>query len=132
MRNNAELVIDGSTAPGWECVRDAFAATFDGHGPGGAAVCVYCGGRPVADLAAAAMTESALGLGFTLPTAERPLGGPGSFGAVGLGGCRAWAVPEAGLAFAYLPAQLLDTSPDPREVTLTRAVLTAAKAARIA
>lgn len=81
------------------------------------------------DLAAAAMTESALGLGFTLPTEDRPLGGPGSFGAVGLGGCRAWALPEAGLAFAYLPAQLLDANPDPREVTLTRAVLATAKTA---
>ena len=77
------------------------------------------------DLAAAAMTESALGLGFNLPTAGRPLGGPGSFGTVGLGGCRAWALPEAGLAFAYLPIQLLDVNPDPREAALTAAVLAA-------
>ena len=77
------------------------------------------------DIAAAAMTESALGLGFNLPTADRPLGGPGSFGTVGLGGCRAWALPEAGLAFAYLPVQLLDVNPDPREAALTAAVLAA-------
>src|SRR5262249_59749692 len=32
------------------------------------------------DLAAAAMAESALGLGFNLPTRDRPLGGPGSLG----------------------------------------------------
>ena len=82
------------------------------------------------DLAAAAMAESALGLGFSLPTPERPLGGPGSFGTVGLGGCRAWALPEARLAFAYLPTQLLDANPDPRDLALTAAVLAAAQQAR--
>lgn len=81
------------------------------------------------DLAAAAMTESALGLGFNLPTAGRPLGGPGSFGTVGLGGCRAWALPEAQLAFAYLPTQLLDANPDPRELALSRATLAIAQQA---
>lgn len=55
----------------------------------------------------------------------RPLGGPGSFGTVGLGGCRARALPEAGLAFAYLPIQLLDVNPDPRKVALSSAALTA-------
>jgi CubicO group peptidase (beta-lactamase class C family) len=74
------------------------------------------------DIAAAAMTESALGPGFNLPTADRPLGGPGSFGTVGLGGCRAWALSEAGLAFAYLPTQLLDANPDPRELALSAAI----------
>lgn len=73
------------------------------------------------DIAAAAMSESALGLGFNLPTAARPLGGPGSFGSVGLGGSRAWALPEAGLAFAYLPSQLLDANPDPRDLALSTA-----------
>lgn len=80
------------------------------------------------DLAAAAMAESALGLGFNLPTAERPFGGPGSFGTVGLGGCRAWALPEAGLAFGYLPTRLLDASPDPRDLALSAATLAAAGA----
>jgi CubicO group peptidase (beta-lactamase class C family) len=75
------------------------------------------------DLASVAMPESALGLGFTLPTQDRPLGGPGSFGTVGLGGCRAWALPEAGLAYAYLPTQLLDANPDPRDEPLTTATL---------
>jgi CubicO group peptidase (beta-lactamase class C family) len=79
------------------------------------------------DLAAAAMTESALGLGFNLPSQDRPLGGPGSFGTVGLGGCRAWALPEAELAFAYLPNQLLDANPDPRAAALTAATLTSIK-----
>jgi len=77
------------------------------------------------DLAAVGMTESALGLGFNLPTTARPLGGPGSFGSVGLGGCRAWALPEAALAFAYLPSQLLDVNPDPRDLALTTAALAA-------
>jgi CubicO group peptidase (beta-lactamase class C family) len=75
------------------------------------------------DLAAIGMTESAIGLGFNLPTTARPLGGPGSFGSVGLGGCRAWAFPEARLAFAYLPNQLLDVNPDPRDLNLTAATL---------
>jgi CubicO group peptidase (beta-lactamase class C family) len=75
------------------------------------------------DIAAIGMTESALGLGFNLPTEARPLGGPGSFGSVGLGGCRAWALPEAKLAFAYLPNQLLDINPDPRDVALASATL---------
>jgi CubicO group peptidase (beta-lactamase class C family) len=78
------------------------------------------------DLAAIGMTETALGLGFNLPTAARPLGGPGSFGSVGLGGGRAWALPEAALAFAYLPNQLLDVNPDPRELALAAATLAAA------
>ena len=73
------------------------------------------------DLAAIAMPESALGLGFTLPTLDRPLGGPGSFGTVGLGGCRAWTLPEAALAYAYLPIRLLDSNPDPRDELLTAA-----------
>jgi CubicO group peptidase (beta-lactamase class C family) len=78
-----------------------------------------------ADLAAAAMGESALGLGFNLPTRDRPLGGPGSFGTVGLGGCRVWALPEAAVAFAYLPVQLHDADPDPRPAALAEAVLAA-------
>ena len=77
------------------------------------------------DLAAIGVTETALGLGFNLLTAARALGGPGSFGSVGLGGCRAWALPEAALAFAYLPGQLLDVNPDPRDLALTTATLAA-------
>jgi CubicO group peptidase (beta-lactamase class C family) len=75
------------------------------------------------DLASVAVGETALGLGFVLPTADRPLGGPGSFGAVGLGGSRAWALPEADLAFAYVMNQLLDVNPDPRAESLARATL---------
>ena len=63
------------------------------------------------DLPAIAMPESALGLGFTLPTPDRPPAAPGSFGTVGLDGCRAWTLPEAALAYAYLPNRLLDTNP---------------------
>ena len=77
------------------------------------------------DIAAIGMTETALGLGLNLPTDARPLGGPGSFGSVGLGGCRAWALPEAALAFAYLPTQLLDVNPDPRDLALTAASMAA-------
>jgi CubicO group peptidase (beta-lactamase class C family) len=82
------------------------------------------------DVAAIGMTDSALGLGFNLPTEARPLGGPGSFGSVGLGGCRTWALPEANLAFAYLPKQLLDANPDSREVALAAATLTSVQAER--
>jgi CubicO group peptidase (beta-lactamase class C family) len=75
------------------------------------------------DLASLAVEQTALGLGFALPTADRPLGGPGSFGAYGLGGSRGWALPEAGVSFAYAMNQLLDVSPDPRADSLERAVL---------
>ncbi|WP_435188032.1 serine hydrolase domain-containing protein [Streptomyces sp. bgisy126] len=42
--------IDGETAPGFEPVREAFAANFERYGDIGAAVCVYRHGRPVVDL----------------------------------------------------------------------------------
>jgi CubicO group peptidase (beta-lactamase class C family) len=75
------------------------------------------------DLASIAVAETALGLGFVLPGADRPLGRPGSFGMMGLGGSRAWALPEAGLALAYVMNQLLDVNPDPRAANLARATL---------
>jgi CubicO group peptidase (beta-lactamase class C family) len=75
------------------------------------------------DLASIAVAETALGLGFVLPGADRPLGGQGSFGTMGLGGSRAWALPEADLAFAYVMNQLLDVNPDPRAENLARATL---------
>jgi CubicO group peptidase (beta-lactamase class C family)/pimeloyl-ACP methyl ester carboxylesterase len=40
----------GRVAPGFDAVRDAFAANFDMHGDAGAACCVYLDGRPVVDL----------------------------------------------------------------------------------
>ncbi|WP_327163920.1 serine hydrolase domain-containing protein [Streptomyces zaomyceticus] len=42
--------ISGEVAPGFEPVREAFAANFEQHGDIGAAVCVYWHGRPVVDL----------------------------------------------------------------------------------
>jgi CubicO group peptidase (beta-lactamase class C family) len=42
--------IDGTVAPGFEPVRDAFAANFEKAGEVGAAVAVYRDGRPVVDL----------------------------------------------------------------------------------
>ncbi|WP_416985928.1 serine hydrolase domain-containing protein [Streptomyces sp. T028] len=42
--------IEGEVAPGFEPVREAFAANFEHHGDIGAAVCVYHRGRPVVDL----------------------------------------------------------------------------------
>lgn len=44
------LPTHGTCAPGWEGVRDAFAANFEDHGDVGAACCVYRHGRPVVDL----------------------------------------------------------------------------------
>ncbi|MFC9434057.1 serine hydrolase domain-containing protein [Nocardia sp. NPDC057030] len=44
------MTIDGTVAPGFEPVRDAFAANFADQGDVGAAVCVYRDGRPVVDL----------------------------------------------------------------------------------
>ncbi len=42
--------INGEVEPGFEPVREAFAANFTQHGDIGAAVCVYWHGRPVVDL----------------------------------------------------------------------------------
>lgn len=42
--------IDGTVAPGFDGVADAFEANFAEHGDVGAAVCVYHRGRPVVDL----------------------------------------------------------------------------------
>jgi CubicO group peptidase (beta-lactamase class C family) len=77
------------------------------------------------DLVEIRRPECAVGLGFMLPSSDRPLGGPSSFGHPGLGGSRAWALPERELAFGYVVNRLLDTTPDPdpRELALSRAVL---------
>jgi CubicO group peptidase (beta-lactamase class C family) len=45
-----ETPIDGTVAPGFEAVADAFAANFAEHGDVGAAVCVFHRGEPVVDL----------------------------------------------------------------------------------
>ena len=45
-----DVRIEGYVAPGFEPVRDAFAANFAEHGEVGAAVCVLQGGAPVVDL----------------------------------------------------------------------------------
>ena len=44
------MPLDGDVAPGFERVRDAFAANFERNGDVGAAVCVYHHGRKVVDL----------------------------------------------------------------------------------
>jgi CubicO group peptidase (beta-lactamase class C family) len=44
------MVIEGTVVPGFEAVREAFAANFAVGGDVGAAVCVYRDGRPVVDL----------------------------------------------------------------------------------
>ena len=67
--------------------------------------------------------ENAVGLGFLLPTAWCPLGGPGSFGTAGFGGSRAWANPELELAFAYTPNLCSLGHFDAREATLTRVAI---------
>jgi hypothetical protein len=44
-----EATVAGHVAPGFEPVRDAFAANFASHSEVGAACCVHLGGRPVVD-----------------------------------------------------------------------------------
>ena len=75
------------------------------------------------DLVDWSFPETAIGLGFQLPTEVFPFGGPGSFGSAGLGGSRAWALPERGLAFGYVMNQPQAAYPDEREVALSSAVL---------
>jgi CubicO group peptidase (beta-lactamase class C family) len=43
-------MIDGEVAPGFDAVRDAFAANFEQRDEVGAAVCAYVDGQPVVDL----------------------------------------------------------------------------------
>jgi CubicO group peptidase (beta-lactamase class C family) len=65
--------IGGHVEPGFEALRDAFAANFDRHGDVGAAFCVYHQGRPVVDIwggladqkTAAAWEEDTLTLVFS-------------------------------------------------------------------
>jgi CubicO group peptidase (beta-lactamase class C family) len=78
------------------------------------------------DLVNTNFTDDALGLGFMLPAAHNPLGGSGSFGSAGLGGSRAWALPERNLAFAYVMNRAQAHMPDPRETALASAVLACA------
>ena len=70
--------------------------------------------------------ENAVGLGFLLPTAWCPLGGPGSFGTAGFGGSRAWVNPQLELAFAYTPNLCSLGHFDAREATLSRAAVACA------
>jgi CubicO group peptidase (beta-lactamase class C family) len=44
------VVVEGTVAPGFEAVRDAFVANFSDRGELGAACCVYRDGEPVVDL----------------------------------------------------------------------------------
>ena len=71
--------------------------------------------------------ENALGLGLLLPTEWCPLGGQGSYGTAGLGGSRAWAHPELGLAFAYTPNLCRLEHFDSREVALSQVAVSCAK-----
>jgi CubicO group peptidase (beta-lactamase class C family) len=75
------------------------------------------------DLIETGSSQRATGLGFLLPSPDRPFAGPGSFGHSGLGGSRAWALPERGLACGYVVNRLTSDSPDPREMCITQAVL---------
>jgi CubicO group peptidase (beta-lactamase class C family) len=70
--------------------------------------------------------ELHVGLGFRLPTAAQPLLGPGSFGHTGTGGAIAAALPEAGLAVAFLPNRLHTGA---AEDTVRSRLLDAARAA---
>jgi CubicO group peptidase (beta-lactamase class C family) len=79
------------------------------------------------DLVNTSFKDDAVGMGFMLPGAHCPLGGPGSFGSAGIGGSRAWALPERNLAFAYVLNRCTAQVPDSRETALSRAVLECAE-----
>ncbi|MBK9178876.1 MAG: beta-lactamase family protein [Acidimicrobiales bacterium] len=62
--------------------------------------------------------------GFSLPTAENPMAGPGSFGHAGLGGSLGFAHPELGLAVGYLMNQCQSHAvTDPRRQGLVEAAV---------
>lgn len=59
--------------------------------------------------------KSRFGAGFMLPSPRQPMLGEGSFGHDGRGGSIAFAQPESGIAFAYLPNRAVhDPSPHGR------------------
>src|SRR5579862_8583801 len=49
-RRDGSMDIEGQVEPGYEGVRDAFAANFTSHGDVGAAFCLYVKGRKVVDI----------------------------------------------------------------------------------
>ena len=64
------------------------------------------------------------GLGYELPSAVKPMLGPGSFGHAGAGGRMGFAHPESGTAVAYVCNTMLNSpvGPDPRWVGWTAAL----------
>ncbi len=64
------------------------------------------------------------GLGYELPSAVKPMLGPGSFGHAGAGGRMGFAHPESGTAVAYVCNTMLNTptGPDPRWIGWTVAL----------
>lgn len=64
------------------------------------------------------------GVGFELPSAPKPMLGPGSFGHAGAGGRLGFAHPESGLAIGYVCNTMLQSmaGPDPRWIGWTEAL----------
>lgn len=60
-----ETRVRGRVEPGFEAVRDAFAANFEVHGELGAACCVYLHGKPVVDLWGGSYERDTLQLVFS-------------------------------------------------------------------
>ena len=60
--------------------------------------------------------------GYMLPTEGFAFGGPNSFGHPGRGGSLAFADPDAGIAFAYVPNYIIESAPDLRARNLVDAV----------
>ena len=82
-----------------------------------ARTCQTEGLGPPGELAKLARGEvQHFGLGFELPSAVKPMLGPGSFGHAGAGGRLGFAHPESGIAAAYVCNSMrpLFTEPDPR------------------
>lgn len=60
--------------------------------------------------------------GYMLPTESFAFGGPNSFGHPGRGGSLAFADPDTGIAFAYVPNYIIESAPDLRARNLVDAV----------
>ena len=68
-------------------------------------------------------SEMRYSLGFFKPGPTLPYGHPGSFGAPGAGGSFGFAVPQAGIGYAYVTNRMGTALPlDPRDVALRRAL----------
>jgi CubicO group peptidase (beta-lactamase class C family) len=102
--------VAGYVGPGFDAVREAFAANFKRQGDRGAACCVYVDGQPVVDVWAG-FADHAGGAAWQEDTIQVA------------GGSLAFANPVARMGFGYVTTRMkFDPSGDERTRQLVKAV----------